>query len=321
VAQINFDADDIPGHLEKIKQIIADYSTSELIVFPELIIQGHPSGQKPEGYLYRQIKVFDTEIFSSLHKFIQEKGARVILGELRRHGENYYNQASYIDRMGVQSYRKTHVHWTERFVPGNRLRLFHSPFGKIGINICFDSAFSEVWRVLALQGAEIIVNISAVPAHFPVEFMQRRLSGAAVFNQVFVVYANRPGPYFSGHSAVYGPRGEELAALGSQEALLHTEIDLEDLSRWRKEEPLYGFRRPLLYRAISSRGKLSGRRIKEPHLRLLTPNGTWPEAVAASPAEKQGQSPGAGAHGQKDKPLSPAGRDKGLGHEASAERN
>ena len=252
VAQINFNTHDIEGHLEKIKRIIAQYKSADLLVFPELILHGHPSTVKPEGYLYRQIKVHNKYVIPAIHDFVRAQGARVIIGELRRRGETYQNQAVYIDPKGVQTYAKTHVHWTERFTAGKSLKVFDSPFGKIGISICFDSAFSEVWRVLALKGAEIIVNISAVPAHFPAEYMRRRLVGAAVFNQVFVVYANRPGPVFSGHSAVFDPRGEEVASLGLKEGALQVEMDLEEVTRWRQDESVYAHRRPLLYRRIAS---------------------------------------------------------------------
>ncbi|NIT00542.1 MAG: hypothetical protein GTO09_00195, partial [Candidatus Latescibacteria bacterium] len=63
-----------------------------------------------------------------------------------------------MDSEKKESYVKTHVHWTENFVPGKRLKVFSTPVGKIGISICFDAAFPEVWRVLALRGARILVN-------------------------------------------------------------------------------------------------------------------------------------------------------------------
>ena len=127
--------------------------------------------------------------------------------------------------------------------------------GKIGINICFDAAFSEVWRVLSLKGAELIVNISAVPAEFPSEYMWRRLAGAAIFNQVFVVYANRPAKFFSGRSAVFGPRGEVVVKAPTKDAIIEAEIDLDQLRQWRSEEKIYPYRRPLLYREITHRHK------------------------------------------------------------------
>ena len=107
--------------------------------------------------------------------------------------------------------------------------------------------------VLALKGADVVVNISAVPKEFPVSYMQRRLSGAAIFNQVFVIYANRAGPFFSGYSAVFNPQGEIIEKAGRGQTVFVSEIDLEEVGRWRKEEQIFPYRRPLLYREIVNR--------------------------------------------------------------------
>ncbi len=70
--------------------------------------------------------------------------------------------------------------------------------------------------MLSLKGADLIVNISAVPREFPVDYMWRRFVGAAIYNQVFVVYANRPGRFFSGHSGVFSLHIHSLVETFSQ---------------------------------------------------------------------------------------------------------
>lgn len=253
LAQINVQPGHVREHLERIKEIILEYRKCDLIVFPELILQGHPSVDKPEGLLYRKAKIVYGYVSSELYRFIREVSARVILGEMRRRVDNLYNVATYIDPKGTQHYTKTHVHWTEHFVPGNSLRTFDTPFGSVGINICFDAAFSEVWRVLGLAGCELLVNISAVPADFPVSYMHRRMIGAALNNQAFVAYVNRAAPQFAGHSAIFDPRGERVTAAGPGETVLTAEIDLEEVQHWRQEEPVLEHRRPQLYREITGR--------------------------------------------------------------------
>lgn len=255
IAQINYNSENIQGHVERLKNIINNYKSYDLIVFPELILHGHPSFERPEGFLYRKMKVMYSAISKDLYQFVKSSNARVIIGELKRWGERYYNVATYIDRDATQGYTKTHVHWTENFVPGNELKVFDSPFGKIGITICFDAAFSEVWKVLALKGADVIVNISAVPGTFPVDYMWRRLAGAAIYNQVFVFYANRPGDFFAGHSAVFNPRGDIFVSAGSEEIIIEADIDLNEVQQWRSEEEIYPNRRPSLYREIADRHK------------------------------------------------------------------
>jgi predicted amidohydrolase len=253
VAQINFNSQNIQTHLSKIESVIQAHKSFDLIVFPELILHGHPSMEKPEGFLYRRMKTVYRSISKDLYQLVRDLDARVIVGESKRWGERYFNMATYVDRNTIQSYVKTHVHWTEQFVPGRELKVFQTPFGKIGITICFDGAFSEVWRVLALKGAHVVVNISAVPKEFPVSYMWRRLSGAAIFNEVFVIYANRPGPVFSGHSGVFDPRGETISKAGLRETILEAEIDLTAVGRWQEQEPIFPYRRPVLYREIINR--------------------------------------------------------------------
>jgi len=78
-----------------------------------------------------------------------------------RNKDYVYNTAVLIDRRGhlVGKYRKTHVHWPEMTFgvrPGADYPVFDCDFGRIGIEICYDSWFPEVSRLLALKGAEII---------------------------------------------------------------------------------------------------------------------------------------------------------------------
>ncbi|MBW1782741.1 MAG: carbon-nitrogen hydrolase family protein [Deltaproteobacteria bacterium] len=255
IAQINYQSESIQRHVERIENIIKTYRSYDLIVFPELILHGHPSFEKPEGFLYRRMKVMYSTVSRDFYQLVKTLNARVIIGELKRWGERYYNIATYVDGNEIDSYTKTHVHWTENFVPGKELKVFDSALGRIGITICFDAAFSEVWRVLSLKGAELIVNISAVPKTFPVAYMWRRLAGAALYNQVFVIYANRPRGYFSGHSAIFTPRGDVLVSAGPDETIIDAEVDLGEVRQWRMDEAIYSNRRPLLYREIVNRHK------------------------------------------------------------------
>lgn len=242
-----------PEHIERLKDVISENRSADLIVFPELMLHGHPSETRPEGLLYRSMKVLydNRKVSTDLYKFIKSVGARVIIGELAKRGDGFLNLATYVDRDTKTSYTKTHIHWTENFIPGRELKVFNTPIGKIGIAICFDGAFPEVWRVLALRGAEIMANICAVPKTFPVKYMWRRLSGAAISNQAYILYANRAGSFFSGQSAVFSPTGEVMASAGEGEEVINTELDLAALRRWREKELHYPFRRPLLYKDIT----------------------------------------------------------------------
>jgi predicted amidohydrolase len=250
LCQVGYEAASIRHHVAKIKKLVSEHREADLIVFPELCLHGHPSVEKPEGFLFRRMKALYGGVSADLYRFVREVGARVIIGEMKRKGDLLYNVATYVDPRVTQHYVKTHVHWTEHFTPGRSLRVFDAPFGPVGVNICFDAAFPEVWRCVALLGPEVIVNVSAVPQGFPGRYVHRRMAGAALDNQVFVVYANRPGPRFSGGSAVFDPRGEAVAACGEREEVLAVSVDLDAVRAWREEEQIYTHRRPQLYRQV-----------------------------------------------------------------------
>jgi len=250
--------DDLRRHIRHIKSIIKENSKSDLIVFPELILHGHPSIERPEGLLYRKMKVFYRDLAESaddLISFIQDAGARVIFGHLRGTAGAFLNTATYVDRNRIYHYNKTHIHWTENFIPGKRLDVIDTPAGRLGICICYDGAFLEVWRVLALKGADIVINISATPREFPQEFIWSRLQGAAIFNQLFIVYVNRPDKIFSGQSAVINPQGKIIANLGKRPNVKTVTVDLKEIKRWRKKEVIYPNRIPRLYREIVKQKK------------------------------------------------------------------
>jgi len=250
LCQVGYEAESIRHHVAKIKKLVSENRYADLIVFQELCLHGHPSLEKPEGLLYRKMKAVYGGVSADLYRFVREVGARVVIGEMKRKGDLLYNVATYTDGRVTQHYVKTHVHWTEHFTPGRSLRVFDTPFGPLGVNICFDAAFPEVWRGISLLGPEVIVNLSAVPGSFPTRYVHRRMVGAALDNQVFVIYANRPGPFFSGASAVFDPRGETVAACGPSEEVLAVKLDLEEVRAWREEEQVYAYRRPRLYRQI-----------------------------------------------------------------------
>jgi predicted amidohydrolase len=152
----------------------------------------------------------------------------------------------------LRVYRKTHVHWTEPFTPGDELPVWPTPFGKAGMLICFDLSFSEPARVLALSGAQVIVAPSAVPADFK-EHAERRVVARALDNQLFVLYCNFSGQAFAGNSLVVNAEGKVIARAGGDETLLFCSLDRQKSRAWRAKEKIFPMRHPKLYEPISRR--------------------------------------------------------------------
>ena len=154
----------------------------------------------------------------------------------------------------VGRYRKLHLFLNEKdfFELGDEgLPVFDLGACRVGMLVCFDWIYPEVWRVLALKGADVICHPSnlVLPG-----LAQRAVPIHALTNRVYVVTANRIGSEgeltFTGLSTLADPRGEVLAqAPPAEEAVCVVDIDLA-LARDKQITPrnhLFADRRPEAY--------------------------------------------------------------------------
>lgn len=135
---------------------------------------------------------------------------------------------------------------------GNRITVVNTPFGKIGVGICYDIRFPEMARAMALQGAVLMVlpaafNLISGPAHWELTLRMR-----AVDNQFYVAGVsparNEQASYVVyGHSMLVDPWGKIVQSLEEKEGIIVAEVDLERLRRVRDEFPLLKHRRVDLY--------------------------------------------------------------------------
>lgn len=220
--------------LSKIKEIIEGEVHSDLLVFPE-------------GTLCTR----DLRIVNIIRGYCVNQDTSVVIGIIYANRGRLYNYAYYISAEQVETYQKIHVHWTEDYVPGKKFRVVATPFGKLGLLICYDATFQESGRVLALEGAEIIVVISATPAPFPSKYIPLSARSMAYTNQVFVVNCQRPGSEYVGHSVIVRPGGDLVVELGRHEQVVSKLLDLSLVAKVREREKIFPYRRPRLYGPIS----------------------------------------------------------------------
>ena len=120
-----------------------------------------------------------------------------------------------------------------------------------GLSICFDLRFPELYRAMALGGAQVLVNCSAWPEtrreHWDILSRAR-----AIENQAWFIGVNRAGEdngvRFCGLSRIVDPRGRLVAEAGpEEEILIVAEIDREAVRGWRDRFPALASRRADLY--------------------------------------------------------------------------
>lgn len=196
----------------------------------------------------------------------------VICGSLyERNGNAVHNTAPVISQEGeiVGRYRKTHlfdvpnrtdirsgIKESEKITAGDELPVFDLKFVKLGVSICSDLRFPEVYRELALKGSEVTLCVSAFLAP-RVDHWEFLLRARASENQTFVVASGQVGTEpksgigFVGRSMVVDPWGTIVATASDTETVLTTVIDLDYIAEVRQRWPLLEQRRPQLYRTIA----------------------------------------------------------------------
>jgi len=161
------------------------------------------------------------------------------------------------------SYRKVHMfdvvvdgtvyHESEHEEPGEELVLSATADGvELGLSICYDVRFPELYRILAIRGARVFT----VPAAFTVpttrDHWEILLRARAIEDQAFVVAANQigehaPGLRSGGRSMIVDPWGIVLAHAPDRECHIVADLDLEAQARIRRDLPALANRRPGAY--------------------------------------------------------------------------
>ena len=145
---------------------------------------------------------------------------------------------------------------SDKVVAGDDLPVFPTALGPVGVSVCSDLRFPEVYRVLTLRGARIIVCASAFLSP-RIDHWEVFLRARAAENQVFVVASGQvgtepvSGTSFVGRSMVVDPWGVIAATAPDVEGVTTTTLDLDIIEQMRHRYPLLDQRRPGLYSEIA----------------------------------------------------------------------
>lgn len=141
---------------------------------------------------------------------------------------------------------------SDRVCPGNALASADTELGKLGLAICYDVRFGEIFRLMALDGAKIF----AVPANFTVntgkDHWETLVRARAIENECYVIAPNQMGkkPRFTayGNSLIVDPWGTVIARASEKPGVITAEIDLEYVTKVRQSTFTLDNRRPDVYR-------------------------------------------------------------------------
>jgi len=236
---------------------------AELVVLPEK----WPVLGTPEQTI-AAAEPFDGPILHWATSIAKELGIDLVAGSFseKTGGARGANTSIHVGPDGElkASYRKIHMFdvevggrvykESEHEAPGDEIVVTETADGvPLGMTICYDVRFPELYRILAVKGAQVI----AVPAAFTFattrDHWEVLLRARAIEGQAFVVAANQvgehaPGIRSGGRSMIIDPWGVVLATAPDTETFVIAELDLERQAEIRRTLPSLANRRPEAYR-------------------------------------------------------------------------
>jgi len=204
---------------------------ADLYVLPELFNSGYNFVDKTE--VESLAEPAHGKTYSRLSDFASKQACYIVYGFAESDGL-IYNSAAFVGPDGlIGLYRKVHLFSKENilFAPGDLgFPVFNSPFGKLGMMVCFDWIYPESARSLMLNGAQIIAH----PSNLVLPYCPDAMVTRCLENRVFAATANRIGREdrggsslsYIGSSEVVSPAGKILVRMESEKSGIRVvEID------------------------------------------------------------------------------------------------
>jgi predicted amidohydrolase len=259
VCQLN-PREDRAANLAAARAALSDAASrgADLAVLPELVDYMGPGDRAPKP------EPVDGEFGSFMAEAARELGIWVHAGSFREEGPDdcrAYNTSLVFDRDGrlATAYRKIHLydveipgrvsyHESASVAPGSELVTVDVEGVGVGLSICYDLRFPELYRSLAVSGASVLVVPAAFMTHTGRDHWEVLLRARAIENQCWVVAAGQIGPHEPGRSTygrsmVIDPWGTVVAQAPDTVGVTVADLDLDRLETIRAELPSLANRR------------------------------------------------------------------------------
>ena len=234
----------------------------DLIIFPEYNYYESLSLEEARA----NSETMDGRYITEMKKQARRFGVNLIPGSFAETcGEKLKNTCALIDRSGevAGSYSKVHlmdaigIRESDAAVPGDKLGVFDTDFGRIGLMVCFDLRFPEQPRSMVLQGADIIFCAASFPTGSPLpprtDHWDLLVQSTALLNLTWTCAVNQFGSICGGtenpfgRSMVVDPWGIVTASALGRRDIVYATLDMQHQKEVRGRVATWNCRRPDIY--------------------------------------------------------------------------
>lgn len=217
-------------NMKKILTILKKKSSlGKILVFPEMTLTGFSMNT---AAMAEDLKSETVTFFSGIAR---SYNANVLAGIIEKDGKNYFNTLIHLDTHGKVRVRYRKIHPFSYSTENKHYKAGKSPVitkilgKKIGLSICYDLRFPELFRFYAKAKVDLIINIANWP-DTRIEHWRTLLKARAIENQCYVAGVNRVGDdpkfHYNGYSSMFDPMGKEIITEKEKEKILTVDIDL-----------------------------------------------------------------------------------------------
>lgn len=231
VTQIQFNPQvgEMDNNFSEVAKLLGKAKDTTLVILPELANSGYNFVDRKQA-INLGSTVRNSRYVEMIIETARKHNQFIVTGFHELDGDQLFNTSLFVSPNGkVGKYRKIHLFMNEKqiFSKGNvGLPTFEMDGYKLGMLICFDYLFPEIWRIMGLKGADIIAH----PSNLVTYKAFKVVPAQAIINRFFIFTTNRFGTErevsFSGKSFVVDPEGEVIAeASADKTELLTSTID------------------------------------------------------------------------------------------------
>jgi len=242
---------------------IAAERGAKFIVFPEIFMAWLAPDEFKVQHARRVSQPLDGPFVRGLMRAASAAGLWVVSGMLETAAETenkVYNTTVVLDDQGklVKAYRKTHLFdafgykESNVFAAGDKLfEPLETPFGRMGLFVCYELRFPEVARYQAERGVDFFIMPSGwVDGRMKEVHWRHLIVARAIENTAYMITSDQVGNQYMGRSLLVDPMGVVLAEGPEGECIIYADIDLLRVQQVRSKVPSVAHRRPELYTPV-----------------------------------------------------------------------
>lgn len=226
--------------MKKLESLLSNIEAFNLLIFPEMTLTGFTMQSKEFA------EVLEGESYLFFASIAKEKKCAVMYGIIEKGKKKNFNTLVHLNNQGklIASYRKIHPFSYSKenifYGKGKGTVITKVRGYQIGLSICYDLRFPELYRFYAKEKVHLIIDIANWP-DTRIEHWRSLLKARAIENQCYVAGVNRVGDdpklHYTGFSSVFDPMGKEIISVENDEKIMVVEIDKTNVNEVRNKLP------------------------------------------------------------------------------------